>query len=167
MRRFMAVTTLFALIVGVLDTLFLLALGIPFAILWGVLAAVCNYIPYLGFWIGMTPPALLALVLNGWQSMIVVIVVYIVLNFVITSLIPTKFIADAVGSSMTMEVIAIVFWAWVLGPIGAILAVPLTIFIKAVLIDSDPQARWLAELVGSAKSLQDFSPPTPAPSARK
>jgi predicted PurR-regulated permease PerM len=86
-RRFIAVTTIFAVIVGTVDTVFLIVIGIPLAALWGVLAAVCNYIPYVGFIIGVIPPALLALLSGGWRSMIIVIVVYIVLNSLVTTLI--------------------------------------------------------------------------------
>ena len=154
LRRFIGITTVFAVCVGVLDTLFLMLLGIPLAVLWGVLAAVCNYIPYLGFLVGMAPPALLALLLDGWQAMLLVIVVYVVLNFLVTSILPAKVIGDAVGLSMVVEVVCIVFWAWILGPLGAILAVPVTIVVKAVFIDSDPRARWLSGFVSSGKLIR-------------
>ncbi|WP_461170764.1 AI-2E family transporter [Arthrobacter sp. Z1-15] len=150
-RRFIGITTVFAVIVGVLDTIFLILMGIPLALLWGILAAVCNYIPYLGFLIGMTPPAILALLLHGWESMLLVVIVYVSLNFIITSVVPAKVIGDAVGLSMVVEVVCIVFWSWILGPIGAILAVPVTIVAKAVLVDSDPRARWLHGFVSSGK----------------
>lgn len=153
-RRFFLVTTIFAVIVGALDTMLLAILDVPFAPLWGLLAAVCNYIPYLGFWVGMVPPAVLGLALHGWETTLVIVVGYIVLNFIITSLLPTKFIGDAVGLSMTVEVISIAFWAWVIGPLGAVLAVPLTIVAKAVLVDSNPQAAWLSGFLDSAKSLR-------------
>ena len=152
-RKFFGMTTIFAVIVGVLDTVLLLAMGIPLAALWGLLAAVCNYVPFLGFWVGLVPPALLALAIHGWGGMLLVIAVYLVLNFVITSLVPTKFVSDAVGLSMVVEVVSIVFWAWALGPLGAILAIPLTLFAKAILVDANPRAAWLNELISSGKSL--------------
>ncbi|MCG7286163.1 AI-2E family transporter [Cellulomonas sp. ACRRI] len=153
-RRFLLVTSVFAVVVGALDTVLLAAMGIPAAPLWGVLAAVCNFVPYLGFWIGMAPPALLALGLHGGRAMVVVVVAYLVLNFLVTSVLPTKFVSDAVGLSMTVEVVCIVFWAWVLGPLGAILAVPITIVVKAVLVDADVGVRWLSDLVSSSRSLR-------------
>lgn len=153
-RRFFAVTTIFAVVVGALNTILLLILDIPLAPLWGLLAAVCNYVPYLGFWVGMTPPALLALAGGGWDTFLVVVGAYLVLNFVVTSLIPAKIIGDTVGMSMVVEVIAIVFWAWVLGPLGAILAIPLTITAKALFVDSNPNATWLGGFLDSGKSLR-------------
>lgn len=153
-RRFITFTSLFAVIVGAVDSVFLFFLGIPLALLWGVLAAVCNYVPYVGFIVGMVPPALLALVLQGPQAMLLVIVVYIVLNFIITSLIPAKVIGDAVGLSMVVQIVCVVFWAWVLGPLGAILALPLTLFLKAAFIDANPRARWLDGFLSSHKRIR-------------
>jgi predicted PurR-regulated permease PerM len=77
-----------------------------------------------------------------------VIVVYIVLNSLLTSLLPPYFVGNAVEMSMVLTLVAVVFWAWVLGPIGAILAVPLTLLVKALLIDADPRAAWAQSLVG-------------------
>ena len=141
-------TTVFAVVVGVADTLFLLWLGIPLAPLWGLLAAACNYIPYVGFIIGLVPPALLALLVGDVRLMLLVIVVYILLNSLLTSLIPPYFVGDAVGMSITLTLISVIFWAWVLGPLGAVLAIPLTLLVKAVLVDSDTAAAWAEGLIG-------------------
>ena len=150
-RRFLAVTSVFAVIVGVADTLLLLWLDVPLAPLWGLLAAVCNFIPYVGFIIGLIPPALLSLFEGDWQQMLLVIVAYIILNSVLTSLIPPYFVGDAVGLSMVITLVSVIFWAWVLGPLGAVLAVPLTLLVKAVLVDADPRAAWAQSFVGSGE----------------
>jgi AI-2 transport protein TqsA len=151
-RRFLLITTIFAAIVGLGNTLLLLWVGIPLAVLWGVLAAACNYIPYVGFVIGVVPPALLALLGGDWRLMIIIVVAYSLLNAVITSLIPPYFVGEAVGLSITVTLISVVFWAWVLGPLGAVLAVPATLLVKAVLIDADPRAAWAEALVGSGRT---------------
>lgn len=156
-RRFLGVTTVFALIVGLADTLLLLWLDIPLAILWGLLAAICNYIPYVGFVIGLVPPAILALLIGDWPLMLFVIVAFIVLNSLFTSLIQPYFVGDAVGVSMPVTLIALVFWGWVLGPLGAILAIPLTLLVKAVLVDTDPSAGWATALFGSTRAMRHES----------
>jgi AI-2 transport protein TqsA len=148
-RRFLTVTTIFGFLTGFVDTLLLLWMGIPLAPLWGLLAAVCNYIPYVGFVIGVVPPALLALLSGGWQVMLLLIIAYVVINSVLTSWIQPYFVGDAVGLSITVTFIALVFWGWVLGPLGAILAIPLTLLVKAVMIDTDSRAAWAQALVGS------------------
>jgi predicted PurR-regulated permease PerM len=100
------------------------------------------------------PPALLGLLEGGPDLMVIVIVVYCALNFVLQSLIQPRFIGDAVGLSVTVTFVALVFWAWLLGPLGAILAIPLTLLAKALLVDIDPRARWADALLrSSAKEL--------------
>jgi predicted PurR-regulated permease PerM len=156
-RRFLGVTTIFAVITGVADTLLLMWLDIPLAILWGLLAAICNYVPYVGFVIGLVPPALLALLIGDWPLMLIVIVAFIVLNSLFTSLIQPYFVGDAVGVSMPVTLVALVFWGWVLGPLGAILAIPLTLLVKAILVDTDPTAGWATALFGSTRAMRHES----------
>ncbi|HEY6422737.1 MAG TPA: AI-2E family transporter [Pseudonocardiaceae bacterium] len=146
-RRYLLVTTVFGGIVAVLDGIALAIIGIPLPVLWGLLAFITNYIPNVGFIIGVIPPALLGLLGGGWKQMVVVIVVYCVLNFVIQSLIQPRFIGDSVGLSMTITFMALFFWTWLLGPLGAILAIPLTLLAKSLLVDIDPKAGWAQALL--------------------
>ncbi|MDG3016392.1 AI-2E family transporter [Speluncibacter jeojiensis] len=154
-RSYLVVSTVFGLIVAVLDGIALWALGVPLPILWGLLAFITNYIPNIGFVIGLAPPALLALLDGGPSLMLWVIVVYSVLNVVIQSVIQPKFVGDAVGLSVTLTFLSLVFWSWVLGPLGAILAVPLSLFVKALLIDIDPSARWLSGMISGGPPAKD------------
>ena len=156
-RRYLVVTTIFGLLFGLIDTIALWFMGIPLAVTWGLLAFITNYIPYVGFWLAVLPPAVLALLVGGPQLLIVVVVLYLVVNFVLTSLVQPHFVGDAVGLSITVTFLALVFWGWLLGPVGAVLAVPLTRLVKAILVDSDPRAGWAAALLGSPP------PPDPEP----
>ncbi|GAA4735253.1 AI-2E family transporter [Actinomycetospora chibensis] len=151
-RSYLVVTAVFGLIVAVLDTAALAIMGIPLAVLWGVLAFLTNFIPNVGFIIGLVPPALLALLTGGWQLALAVVVVYCVLNLVIQSLVQPRFIGDSVGLSATVTFLALLFWAWILGPLGALLAIPMTLLVKAVLVDSDPRAGWVEALLGAEPS---------------
>jgi predicted PurR-regulated permease PerM len=153
-RRFLVVTTVFGLGLAVLDTIALALLGIPLAVLWGLLSFITNYIPYVGFFLGVLPPAILALLIEGWQLMLVVIVIYTVLNFVVTSLVQPHFIGDAVGLSVTVTFVGLVFWGWLLGPVGAVLAIPLTLLAKALLVDTDPRAGWADALLTSSAGVR-------------
>ncbi|GAB93973.1 AI-2E family transporter [Gordonia rhizosphera] len=157
-RSYLLVSTIFGLIVAVFDTGFLWLIGIPLPVLWGLLSFITNYIPNVGFVLGLIPPALLALLDGGVSQMLLVIVVYSVINVIIQSVIQPKFVGDAVGISTTLTFLSLVFWAWVIGPLGAILAVPLTLMSKALLIDIDPATRWADVLISS-------SPPRPEPAA--
>jgi predicted PurR-regulated permease PerM len=149
-RTYMTVSAVFGLIVAVIDTIALYLLGVPGAVVWGVLAFVTNFIPNIGFVIGVIPPAIIGLLEGGPSLMIWVIVVYSVINFVIQSIIQPKFQGDALGLSTTLTFLSLVFWAWVLGPIGAILALPMTILVKSLLVDADPRSRWLSPMLSGA-----------------
>lgn len=148
-RRYWVVTTVFGLIVAVLDVVALVLLGVPLALAWGVLAFVTNYIPNIGFVIGLVPPTLMALLANGPVNAVITLAVYSAINFVVQTIIQPKFTGDAVGVTPTVTFLSLIVWAWVLGPIGALLALPATLLVKALLVDADPQARWLNAFLAS------------------
>ncbi|TIC88846.1 AI-2E family transporter [Nocardioides sp. GY 10113] len=148
-RRYLVVSTVFGLIVAVIDTGVLWALGVPGAVLWGLLAFITNYVPNIGFVLGLIPPAVLALLEGGWSLMLWVIIAYCVINVVIQSVIQPKIVGDAVGISASITFLSLVVWAWILGPLGAVLAVPMTLLVKSVFVDADPNARWISGLIGS------------------
>lgn len=147
-RRYYVVNATFGLIVAVLDGLVLWAIGVPIPIVWAILAFVTNFIPNIGFVIGVIPPAVLALVVGGWPLMLVVIAVYSVINVVLQVLVQPKFVSDAVGLSLTLTFFSVVFWAFVIGPIGAILCIPLTLLMRALLLEPDARAASLRRLSG-------------------
>lgn len=154
-RSYFVVSSVFGLIVAALDVAALWALGIPLALVWGVLSFITNYIPNIGFVIGLIPPALLGFFEGGWSLALWVIIIYSVINFVIQSILQPKFVGDAVGLSTTLTFLSLIFWSWVIGPLGALLAVPLTLLAKALLIDIDPTTQWAAPLI----SLDDGGDP--------
>lgn len=147
-RVYLVVSTIFGLIVAVIDAAFLWLIGIPLPLVWGLLAFITNYIPNIGFVMGLVPPALLALLEEGPGTMLIVIAVYSVINFVIQELVQPKYVGDAVGLSGTITLVSLVFWGWALGPLGALLAVPLSLLVM-VLIDVDPRTAWMHDLVTS------------------
>jgi AI-2 transport protein TqsA len=146
-REYVVVSTVFGLIVALVDVAALYWLGIPLPWLWGLLAFITNYIPNIGFVLGLVPPALLALLEGGVRQALLVIVAYSVINVVIQSFIQPKFVGDAVGLSVTLTFLSLVFWSYVIGPLGALLAVPLSLFTKALLVDADPASHWLVPLI--------------------
>lgn len=148
-RRYWVVTTIFGLLVAVLDVLALVFLGVPLAVAWGVLSFITNYIPNVGFVIGLVPPALIALLANGPMNALLVVIAYSVINFLLQSIVQPRFTGDAVGVNVTMAFISLIVWAWVLGPIGALLALPCTLLVKALLVDADPQARWVNAFIAA------------------
>ena len=146
-RQFIVVTTVFGLIVALADVAALYWLDVPLPWLWGLLAFITNYVPNIGFVIGLVPPALLALLQGGVRQAVLVVIAYAVINLVIQSLIQPKFVGDAVGLSISLTFLSLVFWSYVIGPLGALLAVPLSLLAKALLVDADPDSRWLDPLI--------------------
>ena len=142
-RHYWITSSIFGLIVAVIDVFALGLLGVPLAPTWGVWAFITNYIPNIGFVLGVIPPMLMGLVDSGWHTMIWVIVVYSVINVVIQTFIQPKFTGQVVGLSPSITFISLVLWTSVVGWLGSILAVPLTLFFKALLVDTDPRTQWL------------------------
>ncbi|MEU4417182.1 AI-2E family transporter [Nocardia salmonicida] len=165
-RKYLIVSTVFGAIVAVIDGGALWLMGVPLPILWALLSFITNYIPNVGFVIGVIPPALLALLDSGPELMIWVIVVYSAINFVIQSIIQPKFVGDAVGLGVTITFVSLVFWAWVLGALGALLAIPLTLLVKALLFDIDPTTRWADVLIGAPMEKKPVSREEPGKPAQ-
>jgi predicted PurR-regulated permease PerM len=146
-QRYLIVTALFGAIVAVLDTGALLLLGVPLAVAWGFFSFITNFIPNIGFVIGVIPPALIALLDSGWELMLVVILVYCVLNVTIQTFIQPRFVGATVGLSAEMTFMSLVVWTFLLGALGALLAVPMTLLARAFFLDSDPRTAWVAPLI--------------------
>jgi AI-2 transport protein TqsA len=142
-RRYWAVSTVFGLLLAFLDVVTLLVLDVPLAFTFGLLAFIANYVPNIGFLLALVPPAVLAYLDGGTTTFLAVVVAYIAINVVTQSLLLPKFAGDAVGLNTTVTFLSLAFWAVVMGPLGLLLAVPLTLFVKAIFVDRVPRARWL------------------------
>ncbi|NYF99163.1 AI-2E family transporter [Janibacter cremeus] len=149
-RRYWIVSTIFGLIVAVIDYAALKWLGVPLAMTFALLSFVTNYIPNVGFVLGLIPPAFIALLSGGVSTMLWVIVIYSVVNFIIQGILQPKFTGDAVGINATTAFLSLMFWAYVFGALGALLAIPFTLLIKTLLIDRDPKTRWISPFISSS-----------------
>jgi predicted PurR-regulated permease PerM len=149
-RKYWIVTTVFGFIVAVLDVIGLMIIGVPLYLTWGVLAFVTNYIPNIGFILGVIPPALIALLDGGIGPAIAVVAVYTVINIVVQTIIQPRFTGDAVGISAAVAFASLIFWAYVLGTLGALLAIPATLFVKSLLLDNSVPASWVNAMVTSS-----------------
>src|SRR5918997_1266073 len=150
-RQYWIVTTIFGFIVAVLNVIALFIIGVPLPFTWGVLAFVTNYIPNIGFLIGLIPPTLIALLDGGIGPALAVLIVYIVINVVVQTLIQPRFTGDAVGISATVAFLSLIFWAYLLGVLGALLAVPATKFVKSMLVDYSVSGQWVGAFLNSSQ----------------
>ncbi len=132
----------------------LFAIGIPYALLWGFLATVLRYIPYLGAWLAaMLPLGLSLIVSEGWSTPLLVLGLFATLELVSNMLIEPWLYGRGIGVSETATLIMIAFWTWLWGPIGLVLATPLTVCIL-VLGKYVPSLSVLDTLLGDQPALE-------------
>jgi AI-2 transport protein TqsA len=150
-RQYLAVATIFGVIVATCDVVALWILDIRYAWLWGLLAFITNYIPNIGFIIGLVPPTIIALLDHDVVTAVIVVIVYSVLNFVIQTIIQPRVVGSTVGLSATLSFLSLIVWATILGAAGAFLAIPLSLLVKSLLVDVDPEHDWVAPLLSSGE----------------
>ena len=125
--RFLFVQFVVNLGFGVLAAIGLALLGVPYAVLWGLLAGLFRYIPYLGAWLGAVIPMLVSLaVMPSWFAPLLVLAVIGGMELILSNVLEPRFYGRSVGASEVPLLILIVFWAWLWGPVGLVLALPLT-----------------------------------------
>jgi len=145
-NRYMGMKTLISLATGLLIWLLLTLIGVQFAGTWAILAFFLNFIPSIGSIIAAVPAIVWALVQMGFSSALLTLLAYLVVNIVIGNFLDPRLIGRKVGLSTLVVFISMFFWGWVLGPIGMLLSVPLTMIAKIALASSD-DTRWLAVLL--------------------
>lgn len=166
-RRYYVVNAAFGAVVAIIDGLALWWMGIPVPVVWAILAFVTNFIPNIGFILGLVPPAILAFVVGDWPLLLGVIAVYCVVNVVLQVLVQPKFVSDAVNLSLTLSFFSVIFWTFIIGPLGAILSIPLTLLVRALVLEGDPGTTWLRWISGDRTALPPEPEPEPAPPVRR
>ena len=155
-REYVYMTTVVGLVTGIVDTIWFLILGVDFAILWGILAFLLSYIPSLGFWLAAIPPTILALLESGPGTAALVFFGIVLINGFAENVVKPKYMGEGLNLSPFMIIFSVIFWAGILGPLGAILGVPMTVMFKELVLEADEQNRWIASLMSSTpKSTPD------------
>jgi AI-2 transport protein TqsA len=147
-NSYMVIKTWMSLATGVLVAIWLYIIGVDFPILWGVLAFLFNYVPNIGSLIAAVPPILLALVQNGSTTALLAAAGYVVFNIIIGNVIEPRFMGRGLGLSTLVVFLSLVFWGWVLGPVGMFLSVPLTMTVKIALA-TNKETQWVNILLGA------------------
>jgi predicted PurR-regulated permease PerM len=150
-RHYIVITNNVGMMAGAINGIMLAFIGVDFAILWGVLSWLLSYIPMVGFFLALIPPVILAFLEFGWGTAVFVLVAYILINSMIDDVLKPKLMGDGLDLTPVMVLISVLFWSLVLGPLGSILAVPVTLGVKQLILEPDPDNRWLAELISSDK----------------
>ncbi len=153
-KRYIAIKTVMSLITGLLITFWLMILGVDYALLFGVLAFFLNYVPNIGSLIAAIPAVLLAsLQLGGWFA-VYTAMGYVLVNNVLGNMIEPRIMGRTLGLSTLVVFLSLLFWGWVLGAVGMLLSIPLTMTAKLILETSD-NTRWLAILLESDTEAQE------------
>ena len=147
-NRYMGLKTITSLATGVAVTISLSVIGVDFAGMWGLVAFMLNFVPTIGSIIAAVPAVLLALVQLGPGAAMVAGSCYLVINIVVGNMLEPKIMGSGVGLSPLVIFISMAFWGWVLGPVGMLLSVPLTMTLKIAMAGNE-KTRHLALLLGS------------------
>jgi predicted PurR-regulated permease PerM len=145
--RYLLIKTLVGMAVGMAIGIWLWILGVKYALLWGFLAFLLNFVPYIGCCIAAIPALLLALVEHGTGLAVLVLLGYLTVNVVLGYLVEPRLMGAELGLSPLVVLASMLIWGWVLGPVGMILSVPLTVLLRIALAAKD-DTRWIAILLG-------------------
>jgi predicted PurR-regulated permease PerM len=145
-QRYLILKTLVSLATGALVTLLVWAVGLDFALFWGFLAFVLNYIPNVGSFLAALPAVLLSSIQLGGPRTVILAAGYLVINVVLGNLVEPAIMGRGLRMSPFAIFLALVFWGWLWGPLGMILSVPLTVSLK-ILLENTENLRWIALLL--------------------
>lgn len=148
LNNYLAIKTTLSLITGLIIGLGLLILGIDFALLLGMIAFLLNYIPSIGSVIAAVPAVLVALVGFDPNTFFLVIALYLSVNIIIGNIIEPRYMGKGLGLSVLVIFLSLVFWGWILGPVGMFLAVPISMTIK-IALDSHPSTKPIAMMLSA------------------
>ena len=149
-NRYMAIKTTVSAATGIIIGTYLAVLGVDFPLLWGLLAFLLNYVPTIGSIIASVPAVILALVQLGPGYALLTVGGFVVTNVVMGNAVEPRFMGRGLGLSTLVVFLSLVFWGWMLGPVGMLLSVPLTMTAK-IALEANPSTEWLAHLLGPAE----------------
>ncbi len=154
-RRYLVIKTVISLLTGAAATVALLLIGVDFPFVWGLLAFLFNFIPYIGSLIAAIPAVFLAFIEFGSGAAVETAIAYLAINQVLGTLIEPKLMGHGLGLSPLVVLISLVFWGWVLGPVGMLLSVVLTMILK-IAMKTHKDTRWIAILLGPESSVRQM-----------
>jgi len=146
-NRYMAIKTIFCIGTGLGVGIWLWILGVDYALLWGVLAFLLNYIPNIGSIIAAIPAILLTIVQFGFSRALLVGLGYLIINTIFGTLLEPRFMGKGLGLSTLVVFLSLIFWGWILGPVGMLLSAPLTMIFK-IIMEQNEETRGFAILIG-------------------
>jgi len=157
LKRYMVIKTLMSLTTGILVGTWLSILGVDFPVLWGFLAFLLNYVPNFGSIIAAVPAVLLAFVQLGMGRATLAAAGYLAVNFILDNMVEPRLMGRRLGLSALVVFLSLIFWGSLLGLIGMVLSIPLTMILKLA-CESSESTRWIAVLFGPEPSTESIPP---------
>lgn len=152
-NQYIAIKTLMSLLTGFFILIWLWILGLDYFVLWGLLAFLLNFIPTFGSVLAAIPAVLLALVQLGVGEAGLVAAGFLAVNFGVGNLLEPRVMGKGLDLSPLVVFLSLVFWGWVLGPVGMLLSIPLTIMVK-IALESFEDTYWIGVILGSGKGIK-------------
>ena len=162
LRRYLLVRAMLGLFAAVLSLVLLAVLGVPFAILWAFLVFAASFIPNIGTFIAVVPPTIMAFLTGGLAPAVIVVIGYTLINFAQDHFLQPVVMGSELNLSPLVVFLSVLVWAWILGAAGALLAVPLTVGLVAIL-EAFPSSRAIAVLLRNKVEPRKRAVPGPAP----
>ena len=153
-KEYMVLKAIISLFTGFIIWIALSIIGTEYAFLWAVLAFILNFIPNIGSIIAAVPSVLLTLVQLGVFSSVTVGIIYIAVNIIVGSIIEPKVMGKGLGLSTLVVFLSLLFWGWLLGAVGMLLSIPLTIMVK-IALDTNENTKWIAILLGTGDNIEE------------
>jgi AI-2 transport protein TqsA len=149
-KHYMGLKSIVSLGTGAVVVVWLWILGVDYAVMWGLLAFLLNFIPNVGSLIAAVPAVLFALVQLGPLSAVLAAAGYLGINTLLGSIIEPRIMGQGLDLSPLVVFVSLIFWGFLLGPVGMLLSVPLTVVVKLIL-ESSASTHWIAILLGGSK----------------
>ena len=146
---YLAIKSWLGALTAICQIILMWIMGVQFAVLWGVLSFLFNFIPNIGFYIALIPPVLLTLLNQGLWQAVILGVGYALINNFFDIVVAPRFLSKGLDLSVLVTFLAVIIWTWIFGPIGAFMALPLTVMVKKLLLEPFPQTQLVASLLGS------------------
>ncbi len=156
-NHYIAIKTVVSIGTGALVSFMLWMFGLDFFLLWGVLAFLFNYIPNIGSIIAAVPAMSLAILQLGPTSAGLIGLGYLVINTVMGNVVEPRYLGKGLGLSTLVVFLSLIFWGWLLGTVGMLLSVPLTMVIK-IALESSEEGKWFAVLLSGEDELEEKLP---------
>jgi predicted PurR-regulated permease PerM len=152
-KSYLAIKTAVSAATGIFIGFWCWMFGVDYPALWGLVAMLLNYVPNIGSIIAAIPAVLLALIQFGVGTSMFVMLGYVLVNVIMGNVVEPKFMGRSLGLSALVVFVSLVFWGWVLGPVGMLLSIPLTMIVK-IALESNERTRWIGILLDSDANLK-------------